>query len=158
MPNASLPIPRRVTSNEALQPTALTFLRLCACGANAESRILFLSLPKRFASGLPTNCSQDELLAYIAEAAEDLASSRGYEPFCYEEAGQRVLPLFTSEDHAQEFVQAYVARRQRIIPFQILEVQGESLVAAVQAHDEVVLNPGTSDAAILRSRSKGKVG
>ena len=131
------------------QPAATSF---------AESQIFFLCLPQRFANGIPTSSSPEELVAYVKAAAEDLASSQGYEPFSYSEAGQRVLPLFTSEDHAQQFVQAYVVRLQRIIPFQVLGVLGQSLVAAVQAHDEVIINPGTPDAAVLRSRSKGAVG
>ncbi len=97
-------------------------------------------------------------MAYVEEAAADLASSQGYEPFSYNEEGHRVLPLFTSEDHAQQFVQAYVVKVQRIIPFQVLGVLGESLVATVRSYDEVIVNPGSSDAAVLRSRIKGAVG
>jgi hypothetical protein len=128
------------------QPTGLGF---------AESQFYFLCLPERFASGIPTDSSPEEFVEYVKEAAADLAASQAYEPFSYSEADHRVLPLFTSEDHAQEFVQTYVARVQRIIPFQVLGALGSSLVSAVRTHDKVILNPGTPDEAILRSRIKG---
>ncbi len=52
----------------------------------------------------------------------------------------------------------YVIKVQRIIPFQVLGARGESLVATVRSYDEVIVNPGSADAAVLRSRIKGEVG
>ena len=118
----------------------------------AQASFYFLSLPERFAAGLPVNATPAEILDLVKEAAAALASSAGFEPWGYDEAGRKVLPLFTSRDHAQQFLQAYVTKVRRILPFQALKVEGRTLVPVLPRFDEVLLNPGTKDAATLHSK------
>jgi hypothetical protein len=46
----------------------------------AQGSFYFLSLPERFAAGLPVTATQAEILALAKEGAAALASSDGFEP------------------------------------------------------------------------------
>ena len=114
--------------------------------------IHFLSLPKRFAEGLPVDATQEQILALIERATAALAESTAFEPWGYEEDGKSILPLFTEQKHAHAFIQEYVKGVPRILPFQALQVEGRALLGFLDGYDEVVLDPKSSGAMLLRSR------
>ena len=51
--------------------------------------------------------------------------------------------LFTQQSFAQEFAHAYVREIKRIMPFEVLTVEGRVLVPAFRNADSVVLNAGS---------------
>jgi hypothetical protein len=85
--------------------------------------------------------TKDELLAVIEAAAKDLNDKEtGFQPFTYNKSDVTVLPVFSSQQYAKEFIQVYVPRVNKIIPFQVLTVRGYHLVSSFVAVESVVLN------------------
>src|SRR5258706_14518854 len=56
----------------------------------------------------PWAMTREQLLAEVERATKDLNElQEGFAPFVYERDGQRHLPFFTSDAHAQAFFAAY---------------------------------------------------
>ena len=109
----------------------------------ARSLLRVLSLPERFAAGLPASASPAEILTQVKEAAQVLSESTGFHPFSYVHNGKRRLPVFATEELAAEFAKWYALETGRIIPFQILGADGAVVVPAFAECDLVVLNDKT---------------
>jgi type III secretion system (T3SS) SseB-like protein len=104
------------------------------------------SLPAEFQDGIPSSVPQEEALAFIERAAQDLAERESFEPFAYRAPnGNRVLPLFTDERAAQTFLQSYVNEVRRIVPFQGVSIKGAALAGSLGNYDVVLVNPRTAD-------------
>lgn len=95
----------------------------------------------------PATMTPEQLLAEIERAGKDLAERQdGFEPFVYESPeGQRRLPFFTDDQHAQTFVGEYSKERNRVYPFQLLGVRGSVLAQLLPACDALVMNDRTLD-------------
>jgi hypothetical protein len=73
------------------------------------------------------------------------------------------MPLFTQQVFAQEFANAYVREVKRIMPFEVLTVEGRVLVPSFRDADAIVLNAGSKfeyelsaeDVALLRVGTGG---
>jgi hypothetical protein len=110
----------------------------------ATSTVQFLCVPQRFSQGLPADASQEQILAQLEEAAQDLAANRDVTPFSYEDNGRRRLPVFSTMELGLEFAKWYALRTRRLIPIQTLGVQGAAIVPAFANCDDVVLNDRTA--------------
>jgi hypothetical protein len=108
--------------------------------------VVFLSLPPGLEKGVDPGVSQEQLLAIIREAARDLSQSQGFTPFSYSGRGGRRLPLFTSEERARTFVEAYVQEIGRIMPFQVLTAETSVLPKLAVACNVMVVDDRTSNA------------
>ena len=106
--------------------------------------VIFLSLPPGLTNGFDPSLSQEELVALIREAATDLSQSESFTPLCYPGNGGRRLPVFTSEDRAREFINAYVQDVGRIMPFQVLTAGTPVLPKLAAACDVMVVDDRTS--------------
>lgn len=108
-----------------------------------RSSILFLHLPPGLEGGLDPNVTKDELLAHIRKSAKDLSGREQFVPLCDTREGRKRMLLFTQQAFAQEFAQARVRETKRIMPFEVLTVEGRVLVPAFRNADSVVLNAGS---------------
>lgn len=128
-----------------------------------HSSILFLHLPPGLEGGLDPNVTQDELLAHIRKSAKDLSGREQFVPLSDTREGRKRLLLFTQQTFAQEYAQARVRETKRIMPFEVLTVEGRVLVPAFKNADSVVLNAGSTseyelsaeDLALLRASGGG---
>jgi len=95
--------------------------------------------------------TQDQLLAEIRKALErDKENQKGYGLFVYTVNGQRRLPFFTSNEHAQKFCGEYSKERNRVFPFMVLEANGTFLGKIVpSSYDLVVMNDKSEDERVL---------
>jgi len=96
--------------------------------------------------------TQDQLLADIRQALERDKENRqkGYGLFVYTANGQRRLPFFTSNAHAQKFCGEYSKERNRVFPFMVLEAEGTFLGKIVpSSYDLVVINDKSEDERVL---------
>ncbi|MCA1592834.1 MAG: hypothetical protein LC754_09340 [Acidobacteria bacterium] len=109
----------------------------------ARSSIVFLQLPPGLEGGLDPDVTQDELLAMIRECAQDLAGQEQFVPLCDTREGRTRLVVFTRWSFAQEYAHACVRENQRIMPFQLLTIEGRLLVRSFKIADCVVLNAGS---------------
>ena len=109
----------------------------------ARSSILFLHLPPGLEGGLDPNVTKDELLAQIKKSAKDLSGREQFVPLCDTRGGRKRMLLFTQQSFAQEFAHAYVREIKRIMPFEVLTVEGRVLVPAFRNADSVVLDAGS---------------
>jgi len=114
-----------------------------------SSMLYFVCVPARFAAGLPANASQDEILAQVEAAAKDLSESQGFQPFVYPDSGRRRMPIFSSDALATQFASWYALHTQRIIPLQVLGVEGSLIVPAFKDCDVVALNDRTKHEYLL---------
>ena len=114
-----------------------------------KSDIWFLTIPPGLEAGIdPKDLTEQALIEQLEAAAKHVADRGEYQPFTYELDGVRCLPLFTSQANATEFVTQYVQRRNRIIPFGIMQVSGAA-VAASLGNEAVILNDTTKHATRL---------
>ena len=97
----------------------------------------------------PRSMSQEELLAELRRAAEDLARRQEFAPFVYEKDGQRRLPFFTSQEHAEVFAGAYSKERNRVYPFELLGVKGSLLSKLSTLSGVLVMNDRSPDERVL---------
>jgi len=124
-----------------------------------RSLVLFLHLPPGLEGGLEPNVTQDELLAHIRKSAKDLSGRKQFVPLCDTREGRKRMLLFTEQTFAKEYAQARVRETKRIMPFEVLTVEGRVLVPVFRNADSVVLNPGSKcdyelsaeDLALLRA-------
>lgn len=96
--------------------------------------------------------TKDQLLGEIQQALERDRENQeqGYGLFTYTAAGQRRLPFFTSNEHAQKFCGEYSKERNRVFPFMVLQVKGAILgKIADSSCDAVVMNDKSSDERVL---------
>ena len=85
--------------------------------------------------------TKEQLLAEIRKALEkdEEDSQRGYNPFVYVAAtGQRRLPVFASQKHAQVFSAEYSKERHRVFPFMVLGINGKLLASFDPASFDVL--------------------
>jgi hypothetical protein len=120
---------------------------------------LFLHLPPELEGGLDANLTQEELLGHIRKSAKDLSGQEQFVPLCDTREGRKRVLLFTQQVFAQEYAQARVRETKRIMPFEVLSVEGRVLVPTFRNADSVVLNPesrsqyelSAEDLALLRA-------
>ena len=75
--------------------------------------------------------------------------SEGFQPFVYQHEDRRRMPLFSSDDLAAEFAKWYALETQRIIPLQVLGVDGAMVAPSFGDCDVVVLNDRTKHEVVL---------
>ena len=109
----------------------------------ARSNVLFLQLPPGYENGIDPNLTQEELLAHIRAGAKDLSQREQFTPLCVLRSGRRALVLFTQQDFVKEFAQDYVRQVNRIMPFEVLGINGQTAVRLFHGVDAVVFNAGT---------------
>jgi hypothetical protein len=109
----------------------------------AASNVLFLQLPPGCENGLDPGMSHEELLAHIKECAKDLSGREQFTPLRLLRGNRRVLLLFTQQAFVQEFAHDYVRQVKRIMPFEVVGVQGRTAVRLFEGVDSVVFNAGT---------------
>jgi hypothetical protein len=109
----------------------------------ARSTVLFLQLPPGCENGLDPNITQEELLAHIRACAKDLSGREQFTPLRILRGDRTALLLFTQQTFAQEFAQAYVRQVKRIMPFEVLGVEGRIAVHMFEGTESVVFNAGT---------------
>lgn len=106
-----------------------------------RSTVLFLHVPEKFKEGLGLNPTQEEFLLMIREVAEDLKDRESFAPFYRVRDGREALLVFSQQRFAKEFAEAYLKEVRRIVPFQVLGVNGALLVRrALERADGIVLN------------------
>jgi hypothetical protein len=128
-----------------------------------RSSILFLHRPPGLEDGLEPNVTQDGLLAQIKKSARDLSGRAQFVPLCNTREGRKRMLLFTQQTLVQEYAQARVRETKRIMPFEVLTVEGRVLVPVFRNADSVVLNPGSraqyelsaEDVTLLRAGTGG---
>jgi SseB protein N-terminal domain len=108
-----------------------------------RSSVLFLHLPPGLEGGLDPNVTQDQLLAHIKKSAKDLSGREQFVPLCDTHEGRKRMLLFTQQAFAQEYAQARVRETKRIMPFEVLTVEGRVLAPTFRNADSVALNPGS---------------
>jgi hypothetical protein len=89
--------------------------------------------------------TQEDLLAEIERAANELSERDSFAPFLYQSDDTRCLPFFSTPEHAQTFCGEYSKERKRVFPFQALTVRGSVLASLLPGCDALVLNPGTPE-------------
>jgi hypothetical protein len=103
--------------------------------------------------GLDANTmTKEQLLAEIRQALERDRENlqKGYGLFTYLDNGQRRLPFFTDNDHAQKFCAEYSKERKRVFPFMVLQIKGSVLGRVAPAScDVVVMNDKSADERVL---------
>lgn len=105
--------------------------------------VLFLQLPPGMEEGLDPGMSQDELLAKLKTAAQDLSGREEFSPYCMVRNGESRTLLFTSQEYATKFAEARVRETKRIMPFEVLAVSGKSLVGLFASGQTAVFNMGS---------------
>jgi hypothetical protein len=108
-----------------------------------RSTVLFLQLPPGCENGLDPNMSQEEFLSQVRAGAQDLSQREQFTPLCHTRGGQRSLLLFTAQNLVQEFAHAYVRRVKRIMPFEVIGVQGKIATRLFSKVGSVVFNAAT---------------
>jgi hypothetical protein len=106
-----------------------------------SSTVTFIQLPPGMEDGLSPDLSQEQVLELIRHVVRDLKDREEFMPFHQIREGRTSMLLFTQQRFVDEFVQRYVRRVKRIMPFQMLTVQGSVLARAFGDIDTVVLNP-----------------
>ena len=106
----------------------------------AKSDIFVLTVP--FDADVDPETMTAEELSAIVEAAATVLSRDdiGFTPFTYKNDDTTTLPFFTSHKLAQNFVQSYVNRVRKIIPFGVLEIRGDAIPSIMDAADRWLLN------------------
>jgi hypothetical protein len=156
-------LPGKLSGSDALVRASQGSDRQAFADLFIRSSILFLHLPPGLEGGLDPNVTQDELLAHIKKSARDLSGREQFLPLCDACEGRKRMLLFTQQTFAQEYAQARVRETKRIMPFEVLTVEGRVLVPAFSNADSVVLNPGNKseyelsaeDIAFLRAGVSG---
>src|SRR5262245_41962169 len=97
-----------------------------------RSSIWFLHLPPGLEGGLDPNVTQDQLLAHIKKSAKALSGREQFVPLCDTHEGRKRMLMFTQQTFAQEYAQARVRETKRIMPFEVLTVEGRMLVPALR--------------------------
>ena len=108
-----------------------------------RSTVLFLQIPPGCEDGLDPNMSQEEFLSHVRAHAPDVSQREQFTPFCRIRSGRQSLLLFTAQNLVQEFAHAYVRRVKRIMPFEVLGVQGRIATGLFSSADSVVFNAAT---------------
>ena len=92
----------------------------------------------------PETMTAEELAAIVEASATELGrDDKGLTPFTYTVDSARTLPFFSSQKLAQKFVQSYVNRVRKIIPFGVLGIRGDALPSIMDAADRWMLNAET---------------
>lgn len=106
----------------------------------ATSNVFVLSVP--FDADVdPGTMTADELAEIVKSSATELSrDDKGFTPFTYNNNNVRTLPFFTSQKLAQTFVQSYVNRVRKVIPFGVLEIRGDAIPSIMDAADRWLLN------------------
>lgn len=109
----------------------------------ATSGVFVLTVPFE-ADVDPETMTADELAKIVETSAKELSrGDKGFTPFTYNNDDARTLPFFTSQKLAQAFVQSYVNRVRKIIPFGVLEIRGDAIPSIMDAADRWLLNAET---------------
>ncbi|MCC6125918.1 MAG: hypothetical protein IT426_13210 [Pirellulales bacterium] len=105
-----------------------------------NTNLIVLSVP--FNSDIDSHSmTKEEFLAEIEIAAKDLKERKsGFEPFMYKNGDITVMPIFSSQQFAEQFAKVYVPRVNKIIHFQVLTICGNHLAPAFSAAETVILN------------------
>jgi SseB protein N-terminal domain len=106
--------------------------------ANSEITLLSLPIPDSIDAD---NLSQDKLLALVENAALEMSHQTSVDLFTFSEEGSSILPVFTDNLAAENFVRYYVAEKKLIIPFQVFTMQGATFANYISAHTIIIINP-----------------
>jgi SseB protein N-terminal domain len=90
-------------------------------------------------------------LAVVEEAALELAGRQSLLPFVYEDAGERLLPVFTSQECADAFCGAYCDRQGRLFPFTQFSVSGSSLAGWLVPGIRLVIDPQSDSELVIEN-------
>ncbi|MGL6074681.1 MAG: hypothetical protein ACRC8S_11015 [Fimbriiglobus sp.] len=125
-----------------------------------SSTLTFLGIPDGFQlnDSDPDPTTAEELLAVIESTAKNLSERDEHIPLRIELDGESVLPIFSQRRHAQRFVENYVRRVNRIVPFFLLTIQGADLRAAISEDETILLNAETRHEVRLLAADVGKTG
>ena len=140
------------------EPTGDALLRLAAGHDRRAFALSFLGADVFIAAALtddgldPSTMTPEELLARIEANAKDLDEDKPREPFVYERDGRRVMPVFTTQAHAETFIGKYSRQRNRVFGFQLLGVKGATVLNVLAACDVAVLNDASPGAYALTLR------
>ena len=109
----------------------------------ATTDIFVLSVP--FDTNVdPEALTEDQLRKIIEDSTKVLArNDQGFKPFTYKTGDVRTLPFFTTQKLATKFMQSYVNRVRRIIPFGSLRLQGDAIPSIMDVADRWLLNAET---------------
>jgi hypothetical protein len=110
-----------------------------------RSNVLFLQLPPGCENGLDPTLSQEELMAHLHAAAKDLSGREEFTPLHILRGNRRTLLLFTQQAFAEEFARAYVRQVNRIMPFGVINVKGQTAVKMFDGADAIVFNAGSKE-------------
>ena len=91
----------------------------------------------------PDNLEQEECLALMEKAAQATAAAEEISPFTLEDEEGTVLPVFTSAEATQGFIQAYVEQVHRVMPFLTGSLDGASLLPLLDESVRIVLDMGS---------------
>ena len=108
-----------------------------------RAQIFCICLPPGLEQGIDPKISQEDFLENIRATAKDFSQQEQFEPFCYARGPQRRMPLFTDQSLVNEFAKAYFRGTKRIVPLQVLGVNGTVAARAIGNADVVVLNDST---------------
>jgi|SRR5215467_3584619 len=125
-----------------------------------RAQIFFICLSPGMEKGIDPKISKEEFLEIVRAAAKELSQQEQFAPFCYVRGSQKRMPVFTDQSFVKELAQAYVRETKRIMPFQVLGIEGTTVVRALGNADVIVLNDGTqheyelspADVRLLRQR------
>lgn len=155
---------RAVSGADALIQASRSSDRRVFADLFGRSSILFLHLPPGLEDGLDPNVTQDELLAHIKKSTKDSSGREQFVPLCDTREGRKRMLLFTQQSFAEEFANKDVREIKRIMPFEVLTVEGRVLVPAFRNSDRIVLNAGSKfeyelsveDVALVRGHWAGQ--
>lgn len=102
----------------------------------------------------PTEMTGEQLLAEVERAAKALSERTEFRLFMYERDGVLCLPFFSSTKHCDAFCGEFSKRRNRVFPFEVYTVSGDTIAGRHLDADVLVLNDGTSDARLLSAEER----
>jgi SseB protein N-terminal domain len=105
-----------------------------------ESDLTLLSLPVSESLELG-NLTEDELIALVDEAARKVSEQTEIKLFTFHDGSTSFLPVFTGDEAARRFVEQYVSMVEKVIPFEVLEIKGRTLLNYIPSDAKLVVNP-----------------
>lgn len=92
----------------------------------------------------PEALTEDQLTKIIEDSTRELGrNDQGFKPFTYQINDVRTLPFFTTQKLATKFMQSYVDRIRKVIPFGSLRIQGDAIPSIMDVADRWLLNAET---------------
>lgn len=92
----------------------------------------------------PDTLEEEEFLALMERAAQATEEAEELSPFVLEDDEGAILPVFTSAGATQTFIQGYVEKVHRVMPFLTGALDGDSLLPVLDESVRIVLNAGSA--------------